>query len=72
MSFLMAPAALAQTQPPEASDAPDPAIEALKAADPGLSETTIRDLVARLDDAEVRRLLLERLDAVAEQEAAPE
>ncbi|WP_299392452.1 mechanosensitive ion channel family protein [Pelagibius sp.] len=72
MVFLAAPGALAQTLPPGEQNVPDPAIEALKAADPGLSEATIRDLVARLDDAEVRRLLLERLDAVTEQQVAAE
>ena len=43
------------------------ALQQLKAADPTLSEAAIRDLVARLSDAEVRGLLLDRLDAVAAQ-----
>lgn len=41
------------------------ALEQLQAGGTPLSEEAIRDLVARLDDAEVRSLLLERLDAVA-------
>ncbi|MEO3429998.1 mechanosensitive ion channel domain-containing protein [Pelagibius sp. CAU 1746] len=42
-------------------------MEQLRASGQPLSEAAVRDLVARLDDAEVRQLLLERLDASAQQ-----
>ncbi|WP_193370512.1 mechanosensitive ion channel family protein [Pelagibius marinus] len=43
------------------------ALQELRASGQPLSEAAVRDLVARLDDAEVRQLLLERLDASAQQ-----
>jgi moderate conductance mechanosensitive channel len=45
------------------------AVEQLRAADGPLARETVRDLVARLSDEQVRALLLERLDAVAAAEA---
>lgn len=55
----------------QAADAPDvggsEALQELRASGQPLSEAAVRDLVARLDDAEVRQLLLERLDASARQ-----
>ncbi len=42
-------------------------MQELRASGQPLSEAAVRDLVARLDDAEVRQLLLERLDASAQQ-----
>ena len=50
----------AQTAPPKASSA----LETLQSAKQPLPRETVRDLVARLNDVEVRKLLLERLDAV--------
>lgn len=46
----------------EGPQAADPALERLR-AEPPLSDAAIRDLVARLNDAQVRELLLEQLDA---------
>lgn len=51
------------------SGAPDPAaseaLQQLQESGQPLSPEAVRDLIARLDDAEVRQLLLERLDAQA-------
>ncbi len=51
--------------------APTEALQKLRAEGQPLSEAAVRDLVARLDDAEVRQLLLEQLDAGARRAAAP-
>ena len=48
-----------------AAPAESEALQRLRATGQPLSEAAVRDLVARLDDAEVRQLLLERLDAGA-------
>jgi len=61
---------LPSAMPVAAQDsAPDPAaseaMQQLRDSGQPLSEAAVRDLVARLDDAEVRALLLERLDAQA-------
>lgn len=64
--WLPAPAG---AQDAAADPAGSEALRQLQASGEPLSEAAVRDLVARLDDAEVRQLLLERLDAQAE--AAP-
>jgi len=69
LAALLAAGALAAAAPDiaaaqaagEAADSSE-ALQELRAAQP-LSEAAVRDLVARLDDAEVRQLLIERLDA---------
>jgi moderate conductance mechanosensitive channel len=61
LCFLWPAAAAAQSDGAESVGA-DAALERLRAERP-LSDAAIRDLVARLDDAQVRELLLEQLDA---------
>jgi small-conductance mechanosensitive channel len=62
LALVVLPAGLsAQT----AGGAESAALQQLRAEGQPLSEVAVRDLVARLDDAEVRQLLLERLDAQA-------
>ncbi|WP_422366671.1 mechanosensitive ion channel family protein [Pelagibius sp.] len=65
LSFFTLGAAQAQVTGTESPGEEATALEELRAGGAALSEEAVRDLVARLDDAEVRSLLLERLDAVA-------
>ncbi len=54
----------------ETSEATKSASEVLRSGDTELTESMVRDLVARLSDEEVRALLLERLDQTAKAEKA--
>lgn len=60
------PSALAQTVPGTASSS---SVEQTPKLPDPLTPEAVRELVSTLSDSEVRRLLLERLDAVAQEEA---
>ncbi len=72
MAFPAAQGARGQAADAPAADGSE-VLQQLRASGQPLSEAAVRDLVARLDDAEVRQLLLQRLDASARQtQPAPE
>ena len=64
--MLLPVAALAQSVLPAEEETPATALP----ADEDLTPDTVRDMVSRLSDQEVRDLLLQRLDAVAEENGA--
>jgi moderate conductance mechanosensitive channel len=66
LAFAVSGPSAAWSQTPTAETAGESAaLQQLRDAKTPLSEAAIRDLIARLDDQEVRTLLLERLDAQA-------